>query len=99
MTHKTQDCPPPDLPDDIVREMAKAAVELASFASYAEIVGAVTHNAKQVREWSDRVFELNRRLDKKLDEAEVPYVSDTGSLLMGIERYAATLPLDVTAPK
>jgi hypothetical protein len=36
-----------------------AALELAQYASYAEIVGRVSLNREQIREWSDKIFKLN----------------------------------------
>lgn len=39
--------------------MRQAALELAQYASYAEIVGRVSLNKDQIREWSDKIFKLN----------------------------------------
>ena len=39
--------------------MRHAALELAQYASYAEIVGRVSLNKDQIREWSDKIFKLN----------------------------------------
>lgn len=39
-------------------EMEEAAKELAEYASYAEIVGGVSHNRSAIRKWCDKVFEL-----------------------------------------
>lgn len=44
-----------------------AASELASYASYAEIVGGVRVNRTQVRQWCDAVFALCRELPKDED--------------------------------
>ena len=40
------------------RQMIEAAQELAEYASYAEIVGGVSKNRPQIREWCDKVFAL-----------------------------------------
>lgn len=45
-------------------EMAEAGLELALYASYAEIVGAVSHNRKPIREWCDKVFALNNKTEE-----------------------------------
>jgi len=47
----------------LLAEMRSAAVELAGYASYAEIVGAVSHNRAVVRKWCDEVFRLNRAIE------------------------------------
>jgi len=47
----------------LLAEMRSAAVELAGYASYAEIVGAVQHNRAAVRKWCDEVFRLNRAIE------------------------------------
>jgi hypothetical protein len=48
--------------------LATAGVELAEYASYAEIVGGVSHNRGAIRKWCDTIFEINRRIqDCELD--------------------------------
>lgn len=42
--------------------MLDAALELAEYASYAEIVGGISVNRPQIREWCDKVFAANRAL-------------------------------------
>lgn len=86
----------PEKPEDIIREMAKAGLELAMYASYAEIVGQVGHNRTQIRDWCDKVFALNGHLDGKLDAADVPFFTDKGALLQGIPRYETTIPAQDT---
>jgi hypothetical protein len=54
--------------EELLALLAHAGVELAMYASYAEIVGAVCHNRTQVRGWCDEVFRLNHAL-RELDEA------------------------------
>jgi hypothetical protein len=49
---------------DLLDRMHHAATELAKFASYAEIVGAVSHNRKPIREWCDAVFEVHHEYAK-----------------------------------
>ena len=46
--------------------MRHAALELAQYASYAEIVGRVLLNREQIREWSDKVFKLNLDLGEAM---------------------------------
>jgi hypothetical protein len=46
-----------------LEEMHDAAKELAQYASYAEIVGGISANRKQVRKWCDKVFEINRKIE------------------------------------
>ncbi len=45
-------------------EMAKAGLELAQYASYAEIVGAISHNRQAIRKWCDKVFEFHHANEK-----------------------------------
>jgi hypothetical protein len=54
----------------ILAELAEAASELAQFASYAEIVGAVLHNRQPIRKWCDEVFRLGHQLDDAGWQAE-----------------------------
>jgi hypothetical protein len=44
---------------DLLGRMHAAATELAMYASYAEIVGAVVHNREPIRKWCDEVFKLH----------------------------------------
>jgi hypothetical protein len=46
-----------------LEEMHKAAMELAEYASYAEIIGAVSKNRNPIREWCDKIFEIHALLD------------------------------------
>jgi len=64
---------------------AHAGRELASYASYSEIVGAVGHNRSQIREWCDKVFAAGHVLDAAL--AARPASPDTrvGDLISAIE--------------
>lgn len=68
-------------------EMAHAAMELAQFASYAEIVGALSHNRKPVREWCDKIFALNHELEAALDEAGVPMFPEDEAWTSEPERF------------
>lgn len=54
--------------EELLASLAHAGVELAMYASYAEIVGALSHNRTQVRGWCDEVFRLNHAL-RELEEA------------------------------
>lgn len=47
----------------MIDRLRDAASELAGYASYAEIVGGVTVNRKQVRRYCDEVFAATRDLD------------------------------------
>lgn len=44
---------------DLLDRMHQASTELAMFASYAEIVGAVTYNREPIRKWCDAVFAIH----------------------------------------
>ena len=50
---------------ELLREMREAARELASFASYSEIVGGIGHNRQSIRKWCDKVFDAERALVEK----------------------------------
>lgn len=50
--------------------MSKAGMELAEYASYAEIVGMVHHNREQIRKWCDEIFRLFREERARLDAVE-----------------------------
>jgi hypothetical protein len=47
---------------ELLREMRHAALELAQYTSYSEIVGGIHHNRPPIREWCDKVFEIGREL-------------------------------------
>lgn len=57
--------------EEVLSAIAEAAVELAQYASYANIVGAVGHNQMPIRKWSDEIFRLNHAYQEML-EAEEP---------------------------
>jgi len=46
-----------------IDEISTYATELAEYASYAEIIGAVSHNRSAIREYCDKVFAYNRAID------------------------------------
>lgn len=48
----------------VIERMADAGHELALYASYAEVVGAIGHNRKPIREWSDKVFALHHEREE-----------------------------------
>lgn len=78
----------PSDPRGIVIELAKAASELAQYASYAEIVGGVSENRSAIRMWSDRVFELKHALEKSLDDGGTPLVDARDVVMIDpIERF------------
>ncbi|MCW1497042.1 hypothetical protein [Acinetobacter baumannii] len=52
-----------------VDEITNIATELAEYASYAEIVGGVTVNRSAVRNFCDKVFDFNRKVDQELEQA------------------------------
>jgi hypothetical protein len=80
-----------------VTELAKAAVELAQYASYAEIVGGMSVNNAAVREWSDRIFALNAALGKKMDDAGAPMFASNGEVLDSLDRYVTTASIPEAA--
>lgn len=47
---------------ELTPEILKAATELAEYASYSEIIGAIGHNKPQIRQWCDEVYKLNATL-------------------------------------
>lgn len=53
--------------DELLVSLGDAAVELAGYASYAEIVGGVSHNRQDIRKWCDKIFETKRQLDECFD--------------------------------
>lgn len=57
---------------DMLAEMAAAGRELAAYASYAEIVGALGCNRSAVRKWCDEVFRLAHALDSLKEDGELP---------------------------
>lgn len=48
--------------NELKNELYEAAMELARYASYAEIVGALSYNNKPIRKWCDKIFNLNRQI-------------------------------------
>lgn len=53
-------------------QMQFAALELAQYASYAEIIGAIGFNRSPIRKWCDEVFKLNNEIGAiELETAEV----------------------------
>lgn len=71
---KHEGAPPTAEPDTacILTELSEAARELAQYASYAEIIGAIGHNRQPIRKWCDEVFRLCGKLDDIRWEAEHP---------------------------
>jgi hypothetical protein len=71
---KHEGIPPISEPDTtgILTELSEAARELAQYASYAEIIGAIGHNRQPIRKWCDEIFRLCRKLDDIQWEAEHP---------------------------
>jgi hypothetical protein len=71
---KHEGIPPTAEPDTtgILTELSEAARELAQYASYAEIVGAIGHNRQPIRKWCDEVFRLSHQLDDLRWRAENP---------------------------
>lgn len=64
----------------ILTELSEAARELAQYASYAEIIGAIGHNRQPIRKWCDEVFRLCGKLDDIRWEAEHPADDATPTL-------------------
>lgn len=50
-------------------EISSYATELAEYSSYAEIIGAISHNRKAIRMYCDKVFAYNRAIDLEEDKA------------------------------
>lgn len=47
---------------ELLEEMRDAAMELASYASYAEIIGSIGHNRSAIRTYCDLVYSINTQL-------------------------------------
>jgi len=47
----------------VLWKIAKAGDELAQYASYAELVGGVSHNRTEIRKWCDEVFARSKGID------------------------------------
>ena len=52
-----------------IDEISSYATELAEYASYAEIIGAVSHNRPAIREYCDKIFAYNRTIDIEEEKA------------------------------
>ena len=50
-----------------LKAMAASGFELASYASYSEIVGCITHNRSAIRTECDSVFQQRADINEKLD--------------------------------
>ena len=50
-----------------LKKMAEIGFELAEYASYAEIIGAVKTNKKQIRNSCDAVFSLRAAINEQLE--------------------------------
>lgn len=59
------------IPAALFEELKEAALELAEYASYAEIVGGVRENREHIRKWCDEVFRINRAIDEVYPSAQV----------------------------
>lgn len=51
----------------LLEELYEAATQLVSYTSYAEIVGAISHNRSAIRKYCDEVQEINAKI-KHMDE-------------------------------
>lgn len=60
---------------ELLQKMHAAAIELAQYTSYAEIVGGISQNRKQIREWCDKVFAIHNEIENAdtagADEADI----------------------------
>lgn len=52
-----------------VDEISGYATELAEYASYAEIIGSVSHNRHAIRQYCDKIFAYNRAIDLEEEKA------------------------------
>lgn len=48
-----------------IEELTHLATELAQYASYAEIVGAISHNRQPIREFCDKIFDFNKKVEEE----------------------------------
>lgn len=51
--------------DKRIEELTHLATELAEYTSYAEIVGAISHNRQPIREFCDKIFDFNRKIEEE----------------------------------
>jgi ABC-type polysaccharide/polyol phosphate transport system ATPase subunit len=54
-----------------LEKIAAAGMELAQYASYSEIVGAISHNRQEIREWCDAMYKLHRELEQLKENQSV----------------------------
>lgn len=80
-----------------VMAMAEAGFKLAEFASYAEIVGALSKNRQQVRDACDDLFRLNGELDRDLDAADAPMFSGDALWDNAVARFRSVAALPQTS--
>lgn len=52
-----------------IDEISGYATELAEYASYSEIIGAISHNREAVRVYCDKIFAYNRAIDIEEEKA------------------------------
>ena len=55
---------------ELLEKIANAGTELAQYASYSEIVGAINHNREPIRKWCEEVFRWKRELTIVEDNKE-----------------------------
>lgn len=84
---------PPDLVEAGKANIAgllEASRELAGYASYAEIVGGVSVNRPQIRQWCDAVFEAVRTMPRDAESGE-PTAPDLPALIALATAQAAQI--------
>lgn len=84
--------PAPNMGLEKVMAIGEAGFTLAQYASYAEIVGALSMNRQQVRDACDTLFRLNGELDGDLDAAEAPMFSGEELWANAIARFRSVAP-------
>lgn len=52
---------------ELLQKLSEAAGDLAGYASYSEIVGAIGHNRQAIRTSCDEVFTINHEVKEYLE--------------------------------
>ena len=50
--------------DKLIDELKHLATELVEYTSYAEIIGAISHDRQPIREFCDKIYAFNKRLEE-----------------------------------
>lgn len=70
---------------ELLQKMHAAAIELAQYASYAEIVGGISQNRKQIREWCDKVLAIHNEIENADTAGDAIGTSDVLASMIGAD--------------